>query len=61
MTLDPDDKLIRFMRIYAGVLWRMARQTTRGIGLIENIGIQGFNTLGNEAKIIMYYYVGPII
>jgi len=50
--LDSVD--IRFMRIFAGVLWRGASNNT---GVIENVDFRAFGryffgTLGNEAKII---------
>jgi len=46
------------MRIFAGFSWR------RGVkrhGVIENIDFQGyvFGTFGNEANIIIYYYLVP--
>jgi len=52
---------IRFMPIFAGVLWRgvVKRQW-----VIENVDFRAFgryvfSTLGNEAKVIIYYYLVP--
>jgi len=56
MTLDPDN--IRFMRIFAGVLWKGGviqqwgnrKRVCRAFGHV-------FGTLGNDANIIKYYLV----
>ena len=59
MTLDSDN--IRFMRIFAGVLLKGASYNS---GVIENMlfrafGRYIFGTLGNEANIIIQYYLVP--
>ena len=59
MTLDSGN--IRFMRIFAGVSWKGASYNS---GVIENVFFRGFGcyvfgTLGNEANIIIYYYLVP--
>ena len=49
------------MRIFAGVRWRGASNDS---GVIENVDFHGFGhyvfgTLGNEANIIIQYYLVP--
>jgi len=52
---------IRFMQIFAGVLWRggVKRQwrnrKRRFSGILDAV----FGTLGNEANIIIWYYLVP--
>jgi len=53
---------IRFMRIFAGVLWRggIKRQwDNRKRRFFRAFGRYVFGTLGNEANIIIYYYLVP--
>ena len=60
MTLDSEN--IRFMRIFAGVPWKEGASYNSGV--IENVffldfGRYVFGTLGNEANIIILYYLVP--
>jgi len=59
LTLVSGD--IKFVRIFAGVLWKGVSNDS---GVIENIDFHGFwtlrlRTLGNEANIITQYYLVP--
>jgi len=53
---------IRFMRIFAGVLWRRGvkqQWDNRKCRFSEKVGRYVFGTLGNEANIIIKYCVVP--
>jgi len=58
MTLVSD---IRFMRIFAGIRWRggvkrqWGNRQRRFSGTLDDV----FGTLGNEANIIIQYYLVP--
>jgi len=62
MTLDSGN--IRFMRIFAGVPWKGGVIQQLNSGVIENVFFWGFGryvfgTVGNEANIIIWYYLVP--
>jgi len=59
MTLDSDD--IRFMRIFAGVPWKwdVIQQWGNRKRVFRGFGRYVFGTLGNEANIIIQYYLVP--
>jgi len=52
---------IRFMRIFAGFLWKGGVKRQRGNRKRRFSGLQDavFDTLGNEANIIIQYYLVP--